>query len=64
MAAVQCVKSCNLGQQLQITFISTIRMGGKGDLSVLSGGMIVGARQASLSISVNTAKELDIGPMQ
>ena len=39
-------------QQLQIMFTSTIRIGKKCDLSDFDRGMIVGARQAGLSIFI------------
>ncbi len=41
-----------MGQELQLMFTSTIRMGKKNDLSDLDRGMIVGARRAGLSVSV------------
>ena len=41
-----------MGQELQLMFTSTIRMGKKCYLSDFNRGMIVGARWAGLSISV------------
>ena len=52
MAGTQCIKACRRGQEVQLFFRPNVRMGKKCDLSDFDCGMIVGARQSGLSISV------------
>ncbi len=51
MASTQCFKASRCGKDDLLKFKPSIRMGKKGDLSDFEHGMVVGARQACLSIS-------------
>ncbi len=51
MAATQCIQASRCGEDDLLKFKPSIRMGKKGDLSDFERGMVVGARQAGLSIS-------------
>ncbi|KAI5098099.1 hypothetical protein C0J45_11826 [Silurus meridionalis] len=48
---IQAKKACRHGQDDLLQFKPSVRMGNKGDLSDFERGMVVGARQAGLSIS-------------
>jgi len=48
---LKCIKGCGLGQDNLLNSKLNVRMGKKGDLSNFECDMVVGARQAGLSIS-------------
>lgn len=51
MAATQCIKACKQDQDDLLQFKLSIRKVRKGDLSDFERDIVVGARQAGLSIS-------------
>lgn len=51
MVETQYIKACRRGQDNLLKLKPSIRMGNRGNLRDSERGMVVGARQASLSIS-------------
>lgn len=58
MAADQCIQPWRHGRDKSLNFKRSIRTGRRGGLSDFEGGMVVGARQAPLSISEAAVSEI------